>query len=461
MPTPRALAVLLALAPLPAAALDPGNHNDRTLSYRGVERTYDLRLPPAYDGTTPIPLVLDLHGLGSNKEQQRLVSRMATRSNEEGFAIAWPNGTDNSWNAGFCCGDAVANGVDDVGFLRTLADAIARDVAIDRRRVYVTGLSNGGAMTQRIACEAGDVFAAAAPLAFPIPLLPIESCAPARPMPVLTFQGTTDLLVPYEGGTVFPSAAASFAHWRQAGGCGDGEVEVAETSGESTCEIDTSCSAGVEVGLCSILSTEEIVGGHILYINDDWELSELVWNFLSRFELPDAAAPPLPQGVAGKKLVVKDEADSAKRRLTLALKDAAIAPAPTADPTQDGAELVVFGAAATADVACFSLPAANWKRKGAGFVYKDKSGGGPCTSAKLAAGRLEVSCSGKAAPLAYSLDEAAQGAVAARFATGEQAFCATFGGTVQKDTSTAAGKAQFAAKSAAAPAACPVPAPCP
>ena len=159
---------------------------------------------------------------------------------------------------------------------------------------------------------------------------------------------------------------------------------------------------------------------------------------------------------------MKDAADPAKRRLTLTLKDAALALDPAADPTVEGAELVVFGAGATADVACFALPAANWKRKGAAFVYKDKQGSaGPCTSAKVAAGKLAVSCSGKAAPLGYSLDEPAQGSVAARFAIAEQAFCTTFGGRVQKDTSTAAGNAQFAAKSAPAPAACPVPAPCP
>jgi polyhydroxybutyrate depolymerase len=465
MPFAPLLALLLLIA-FPALAIEPGTYTDRTLVYRGVTRTYDLRVPTGYDGTTPVPLVLDLHGLGSNKAQQRAVSGLAPRADTEGFAIAWPNGTGsgaaNSWNGGFCCGAAADEDVDDTGYLRSLVDAIAQEVVVDRRRVYATGISNGGAMTQRLACEAADVFAAAAPLAFPIGLLPIESCAPSRPIPVLTFQGTTDVLVPYEGAGPFPSALESFTHWRTEGGCGSGEVEESTVSGDSDCAVDTSCAPGVEVGLCSILSTEEIVGGHILYINPDFDLAEVAWAFLSRFTLPADAGTPLPQPVAGKKLQIRDEADPAKRRVALALKDAAIALDPATDPTADGAELVLFGSATTLDLACLPLPAANWKRKGAGFVYKDKQGAaGPCTSAKLAAGRLDVTCSGKAAALEYTLDEPSQGGVAARFATSQQAFCTTFGGSVQKDTSTAAGKAQFAAKSAPAPATCPAPAPCP
>ena len=465
MPARRPLLVLVALVLCdPAAAIEPGDHVDRTLVHRGIERTYDLLVPPGYDEETPIPLVFDLHGNGSTKEQQRVISGIRRRANENGFAVVWPNGTDNSWNAGLCCGLAVDNEIDDVGFLRTLADAVAREVSIDRTRMYVTGLSNGGAMSQRIACEASDFFAAAAPLAFPIPLAPTTSCTPARPMPVLAFQGTTDVLVPYEGIGAFPSAWESFAHWRLESGCGADEIEVHEESGASSCDVDTSCAAGVEVGLCSILSTDEIIGGHILYLNDDWELSQLVWDFLSRFTLPDDALPRLPHGVAGKKLVLKDEADPAKGRLSLALKDPALELGAATDPTQDGAELVLFGSGASADVACFALPAANWKRKGGGFVYKDKAGSaGPCTSAKIGAEKVEVSCSAKHTPLGYSLDEAAQGAVSVRFSMGQRSFCATFGGTVQKDTSTAAGKGQFAAKSAAAPAACPAapPRPCP
>jgi hypothetical protein len=311
-------------------------------------------------------------------------------------------------------------------------------------------------MTQRLGCEAADLFAAVAPVAFPIGLQPITACQPSRPIAVLTFQGLTDALVPYEGGGPFYSAAESFAHWRGANGCGDGAVESEVVQGASRCDTDTSCSAGVEVGLCSITSTFTlpIAAGHILYINADFDLAVLIWDFLSRFALP-GEPPPLARGLAGKKLALKDDADPSKRKLALSVKDAALALDPALDPTAAGASFQLLNAG-TGENVCLALPAGGWKRKGAGFVYKDEDGtAGPCQSAKLAAGKLEVACSGKHQALDYSLDEPAQGAVAARFASGPQAFCAAFGGNVRKDTSTAAGKAQFLAKSAPAPSPCP------
>ena len=229
-----ALLALLLAGPAAAGGLGPGDHAG-SLVFDGETRIYDLHVPPSYDGATPIPLVLDIHGWLSSKTGQRFFSGFDALSDTEGFAVVWPQGlfgkpgdpegfnppAGPSWNAGFCCGAAVVSKPDDVGFLRTLVEAVAREVAIDRRRVYVTGLSNGGAMTQRLACEAADLFAAAAPVSFPIALVPYTSCAPSRPIAVLTFQGLTDVLVPYGGGGSFPSAAESFAHWRASSGCGD------------------------------------------------------------------------------------------------------------------------------------------------------------------------------------------------------------------------------------------------
>lgn len=458
-----ALVVLGVLAAARAGAgLEPGLYRDRTLVVDGVERVYDLRVPNGYDGTTAVPLVLDLHGYGSTRAQQRGLSGLAALVDGEGFAAVWPDGLASSWNAGICCGQSVTDGVDDVAFLRTLVDALAGELAIDRARVYATGLSNGGAMTQRLACEAADVFAAAAAMAFPIGLVPIESCVPSRPIAVLAVQTPTDELVPYEGEGLFPSAAQSFARWRLNDGCGDGELDQLVVQGESRCELDTSCADGVEVGLCTVASTG-IFGGHVVYWTEDFALAQVAWDFLSRFSLP-GGAPPLPVPVAGKRLLLKDDTDATKRKLELSLKDDGLAPGAGFDPTAEGASLVLYNSNGSGEQACLPLPATGWKRKGQGFAYKDaKRLAGPCGAARVGPGKLEVSCDGKRAPLPYSLDEPSQGSLSARFESGRETFCARFGGTVQKDQSTELEpKAAFQARAAAAPVACQALAsPCP
>jgi hypothetical protein len=254
---------------------------------------------------------------------------------------------------------------------------------------------------------------------------------------------------------LFPSAAESFAYWRGADGCGDGEPEGLVESGESRCETDTSCAEGVEVGLCTVASSG-LFGGHVVYATEDFDLAQVAWDFLSRFSLP-GGAPPLARPAAGKKLVLKDDPDPAKRKLELSLKDAAIAPPTGFDPTGAGATLVVQNASGSGEQACIALPAGGWKHKGDGFAYKDeKQLAGPCKSAKVGGGKLSASCLAKKAPLPFSLDEASQGSLAVRLESGGVGFCALFGGSVEKDQSTAGGeKAAFQAKGAPAPPACP------
>jgi polyhydroxybutyrate depolymerase len=279
-----AISFFLFSAATALADFAPGNHLDLSFSFESQTRVYDVHVPPSYDGSTPVPLVLDLHGAGSNKAQQRLISGFQARSDAEGFIVVYPQGLFNTWNAGVCCGGAMSNGINDVGFLRMLVGVIVAEANIDERRVYVTGLSNGGAMSHRMACEAADLFAAAAPMASPIALLPLSLCQPARSMPILMFMGINDEIVPYI------TAAPTLVFWRDTNGCGSGAPDETVVSGDSMCETYTSCADEVETGLCSILSTSPApFEGHILYFNNDFVLSEVAWDFLSRFALPPSA----------------------------------------------------------------------------------------------------------------------------------------------------------------------------
>jgi polyhydroxybutyrate depolymerase len=281
--------ILLLAARPGSAAFVPGD-NPRTLAFGGLLRAYRVHVPPGYDGSVPVPLVVDIHGLGSNVQEQEVVSGMAAKANATGFLVVYPQGVDDAWNAGTCCGNA---GIDDVGFMRALVAAVSAEANIDPRRVYATGLSNGGAMTQRLACDAADLFAAAAPMSFPIPLRPLSDCQPIRAMPVLTVMGLTDVLVRYNGGP-FGSAPSTFAYWRDVDGCGDGAPDQVVERGQSRCETYTSCAQGVQAGLCSITANSFIgtrIEGHVVYLNSDFNLADVAWNFLSSFTLPDVTAP--------------------------------------------------------------------------------------------------------------------------------------------------------------------------
>lgn len=262
------------------AGLVPGE-TELTISFDGNERTYDVQVPASYDNSAPVPLVLDLHGFTSSKEQQEAISGWNALAEAEGFVVVRPDGWVSSWNAGgFCCGTAQNLDLDDVGLMRAIVAEIQRQLCIDPKRIYATGLSNGGAMSHRLACEAADLFAAVAPVSYPLDFSPFSGCQPSRPIAVMHSHGVFDTVVPYNGSLTAPATPDSFAYWAEVNGCTGDPVETYEQDG-STCETYESCDAGVEVRLCTI------DGGHVLYSNlDSVPVAGLAWDFFEQHSLP-------------------------------------------------------------------------------------------------------------------------------------------------------------------------------
>jgi len=303
-----ALTVALTAPSLASAAYATGD-NARTLTHDSELRSYNVYAPPGYDGLSAVPLIVDLHGASSTAAQQQLISGWQTKADEIGALVAYPDGLGNTWNAGVCCGLAAANDVDDVGFIRAMVTAIGAEGNVDAGHVYVTGLSNGGAMTQRLACEAADVFTAAAPLAFPTPYTDFATeCTPAIEVPVLLTMGLTDVVIPYENGA-FGGAVESFESWRSKNACGPEPSEDQLQVGGSFCEIDTSCASDTQVGLCSVTGSDldpplDIYNGHVLYLNDDGiVLADWIWEFFQSGTIrPPNKTPAL--GVPGLGMLV-------------------------------------------------------------------------------------------------------------------------------------------------------------
>jgi polyhydroxybutyrate depolymerase len=265
-----------------ASDLGPGDHTLLS-SYDGVSRSVLVHVPAKYDSAVATPLVLNMHGFTSNPTQQITFSGMNPVADAEGFVVAYPTGTNSSWNAGTCCGLAASNDVDDVGFLREVVAELSTRLCVDPARVYATGMSNGGYMSHRLGCEASDLFAAVAPVAG---AMGIATCEPGRAMPVVAYNGTEDNLVSYEDGR------EAMLQWVATNAC-DGEPSDVTMHGGSRCERWTGCRDDVEVELCTLEGMGHCWpgGSELLCLDfvgpysDEIDANSHMWSFLSRFRL--------------------------------------------------------------------------------------------------------------------------------------------------------------------------------
>lgn len=233
-----------------------------------------VHLPRGHDAAQPAPLVLAFHGGGGHAEYMADDSHygLQKKADEAGFVVAFPNGYSKlpggrfaTWNAGGCCGDARDRGVDDVGFARAVVAALEARYRIDATRVFATGMSNGGMMSHRLACEAADVFRAVASVAGTDAT---ARCAPSRPISVLHIHARDDDHVLFDGGAGpgafrddskvmnFVSVPETLSRWVQRDHCTAPAQRTLDTPG-ATCEAYRGCDGGVSVQLCV---TE--TGGH-------------------------------------------------------------------------------------------------------------------------------------------------------------------------------------------------------
>lgn len=209
--------------PNPTAITAPGTYRFQFI-FDGLTRQYLVHVPAKAIGH-PAPVILALHGGGGDMDYQAQNYGLVEKSDEAGFILVAPNGTSRfrsgilaTWNAGACCGQAVENKVDDVGFLREVIARVSRQANVDESRIYATGMSNGGLMTYRLACEAPDLIRAIASVAGTDNT---TICKPSRPVPVIHFHARDDSHVLFNGGagpdslvkTSFTSVPATIAKW--------------------------------------------------------------------------------------------------------------------------------------------------------------------------------------------------------------------------------------------------------
>ena len=202
-------------------ALGPGAASAQTVDAGRGE--LPVHVPASYDAASPAPLIVLLHGYTSSGAGQDTYMQVSALKDAYGFILVAPDGTREAggnrprfWNASATCCNFSASEVDDVAYLAGLIAAIKADYAIDDKRVYLFGHSNGGFMSYRMAYEHPGAIAAIASLAGADQSLP----APPEPVHVLQIHGTADTAIPYESGSfrdrALPGAKASVESWGRA-----------------------------------------------------------------------------------------------------------------------------------------------------------------------------------------------------------------------------------------------------
>ncbi len=278
--SPRhAMAALLAVALGAAACADDGDRSETVpigthverveLDVDGRDREFRVVVPEEIDGQDGVSAVLVLHGGGGNIDKTVEQTRFDDLAREEHFLAVYPQGNGSrlrllnidgyTWNAGGCCGEAADDDVDDVAFLVAVIDELEAEFGADPDQVFATGISNGGMMAYRLACEAADRVAAVAPVSATL----FVDCSPSEPVSLLHIHGLADRNVRFEGGRNTkgivrqdrPPVLGGIDTFLSADGCGD-ESTVTEDPPLST-ETWSDCDAGTAVELLTIED-----GGH-------------------------------------------------------------------------------------------------------------------------------------------------------------------------------------------------------
>lgn len=234
------LTAVVSLAGLDISALAAGRERAetaprQTLMHNGIERRYVVHVP---SDRAPrqglLPLVLVLHGGGGNAANAASMTGFTAKAENEGFIVVYPEGTGRfkgkllTWNAGHCCGQAMERRMQDVEFISALIDKLIKNYPVDPKRVYATGMSNGGMMAHRLGIELSHKIAAIAPV---VATLFGDEQPPRQPVSALMLNGMLDKSVPYQGGppggrfagawdgTPAKPAVDQAAFWASVNGC--------------------------------------------------------------------------------------------------------------------------------------------------------------------------------------------------------------------------------------------------
>lgn len=294
------------LPPCTGEPLTTGDHTYKIASKNGINYEYILSVPKTVDPAQRTPLLVHWHALSSSPEEARKLTSVDAKAEAAKWLVVYPRSPDESWDVGSCCTN-IKGGMsrDESVFAHELIEDVKSKACVDEKHIYTNGFSNGGMISQMLACKMPDVFAAAAPMGSTL-TIDKSMCMPSRTIPIFMINGTQDPLVGYTA----PSSAGGisvvddYKFWADKNGC-TGAPEMTLKMGKATCFKYSSCKDGVEVAYCSVEGMGHCVPGMVkesatncltktafgLPIqlgapDDDIDGIQMAFDFLKRFTLP-------------------------------------------------------------------------------------------------------------------------------------------------------------------------------
>ncbi len=275
-----------------------------TITYQGIERRYNVHLPKNYDKNVPTPAVMYLHGGGGSLKSGYL-DGLVKYSDKHNFILVLPEGTGPipgillQWNIGkYKDSYPTKHNIDDVGYISKVIDDVSVHFNLDKTRIYATGISNGAAMAELLACQLSDKIAAVSLVA---PSWKFDDCAPERKIPVMIIRGTADPIALYDGGVRTNSPVANGVttdsaqeivdFWREKNNC-SADSSIVYQNGSATCRDYKDDQGNPMVEFCSIIG-----GGHTWPSGDQYApaskvgpvsydmSTDQIWDFFQRYSL--------------------------------------------------------------------------------------------------------------------------------------------------------------------------------
>ena len=290
----------------PTLSVDkPSEQKTINITFDGVARIFIVYLPSGYNNSGKMPLIFAIHGGSGTPEGMINIANFKTIADRDKVVLVYPEGVQKNWNDGRPTAPNQL-GINDVGFFNQMCDYMINNYSVDAKKIYATGISNGGFMSTRLGCELSNRIAAIAVNAATIEATTIApNCKPNRPVPALYIHGTTDPLVPFLGGQITAGGTAGgtiLSHfqaidkWVTINGCNPTPTvtDLPDIANDGTTIKQRVYSGGANGS--EVVSYVVLNGGHTWpqgyqYLNEaiigktsqDMNACEVIWTFFKRF----------------------------------------------------------------------------------------------------------------------------------------------------------------------------------